>query len=53
VCVEVPEIRLPATREALDELEELVGEGGVRLGGQWAPERGEGNRWRRKAPQPA
>jgi DNA polymerase-3 subunit alpha len=53
VRVEVPEIRLPANRETLEELEELVGEGGVRLGGQWAPDRGESNRWRRKSPQPA
>ncbi|MFN8177338.1 MAG: DNA polymerase III subunit alpha [bacterium] len=39
VRVEVPDIRLPASPEALGELEALVGEGGVRLGGNWAPDR--------------
>ncbi|MEZ5065591.1 MAG: DNA polymerase III subunit alpha [bacterium] len=47
VRVEVPDIRLPPTKETIEELEELVGEGGVRLGGHWAPERSEnGRRWR-------
>lgn len=38
VRVEVPEIRLPATTETIQELEELAGEGSVRLGGNWAPD---------------
>jgi len=38
IKVELP-IRLPATPEAIRELEELVGEGGVRLGGTWARDR--------------
>jgi hypothetical protein len=41
VLVEVPDVRLPASSEALGELEELVGEGGVRLGGRWEPPLGE------------
>jgi DNA polymerase-3 subunit alpha len=43
VQVEVPGIRLPGTPEAVEELESLVGEGGVRLGGLWAPTRPRGN----------
>jgi DNA polymerase-3 subunit alpha len=38
VQVEIPDIRLPATVETLAELEDLVGEGGVRLGGNWSPD---------------
>ena len=44
VFVEVPEVRLPGTAETLAELEALVGEGGVRLGGSWSPDRGNSNR---------
>jgi DNA polymerase III alpha subunit len=39
VQVEIPDVRLPASSEALGELEALVGEGGVRLGGLWSPPR--------------
>jgi DNA polymerase-3 subunit alpha len=38
VRVEIPDIRLPGTPEVIAELESLVGEGGVRLGGTWAPD---------------
>jgi DNA polymerase-3 subunit alpha len=49
VAVEIPEIRLPATEEAIEELEALVGEGGVRLGGNWSPDRPDVRRRRRPA----
>ncbi|HMB69124.1 MAG TPA: hypothetical protein VKU85_07420, partial [bacterium] len=35
VRVELPGIKLPGTRETLEELEEIAGEGGVRLHGSW------------------
>jgi len=44
VRVEVPDIRLPATAETIGELEELAGEGSVRLGGTWAPDRADTRR---------
>ena len=53
VQVEIPDVRLPATDEALHELEELVGEGGVRLGGRWDPVTGDGRRRRRPATAPS
>jgi len=46
VQVEIPDLRLPASSETLGELEELVGEGGVRLGGRWDPTRPEPRRRR-------
>jgi DNA polymerase-3 subunit alpha len=46
VRVEVPDIRLPASPEAVAELEELAGEGSVRLGGSWSPDRPDDNRRR-------
>jgi hypothetical protein len=36
VRVELPGIKLPGTRETLEELEEIAGEGGVRLHGRWS-----------------
>jgi DNA polymerase-3 subunit alpha len=53
VQVEIPDVRLPASVEALGELEELVGEGGVRLGGRWDPTPGEVRRGRRPVEAPA
>lgn len=38
VRIEIPDIRLPGTPEVVQELEALVGEGGVRFGGTWAPD---------------
>jgi DNA polymerase-3 subunit alpha len=38
VRVELPGIKLPPTHETLEELEEIVGEGGVRLQGRWTAE---------------
>ncbi len=50
VRVELPDIRLPATADAIAELEALVGEGGVRLGGTWAPDpANQGRRGRRES----
>jgi DNA polymerase-3 subunit alpha len=48
--VEVPDIRLPGTPETLAELEGIVGEGGVRLGGTWASDRSK-NQVRRGRPR--
>ncbi len=45
VQVDVPEIRVPPDHDTLGELEDLVGEGGVRLGGTWAPVRPERRKW--------
>jgi DNA polymerase-3 subunit alpha len=38
IRVDLPGIKLPPTRETLQELEAIVGEGGVRLEGQWSTE---------------
>ena len=53
VPVEIPDIRLPGTPEALSELEELVGEGGVRFGGRWNPVQRERSRSRSRGPAAA
>jgi hypothetical protein len=37
VRVVLPGLKLPPTHETLEELEEIVGEGGVRLEGRWQP----------------
>jgi DNA polymerase-3 subunit alpha len=48
--VEVPAIRLRADRATIAELEALVGEGGVRLGGNWPPPPSERRGGRREGP---
>jgi DNA polymerase-3 subunit alpha len=48
VRVELPDLRLPADPDTIAELEALVGEGGVRLGGTWAPDRPAQPRWARR-----
>ncbi len=50
VFVEIPDVRLPGTAEAVADLEGLVGEGGVRFGGTWSPDRGQAGRrpWRER-----
>ncbi len=44
VFVEIPDVRLPGTPETVADLEGLVGEGGVRFGGAWSPDRGQAGR---------
>jgi DNA polymerase-3 subunit alpha len=55
VHVEIPSIRVPASPAVLQELSELVAEGGVRLDGRFAPDRPpRGSEARRsRAPSPA
>ncbi|NNE43585.1 MAG: DNA polymerase III subunit alpha, partial [Gemmatimonadetes bacterium] len=52
VQVVLPEIKLPPTHEALQELEEIVGEGGVRFQGRWTAEvtRQRNGNWAKKEP---